>query len=157
MKSINLSKSIYKIVIVFLLFSLITGLAIIPALATDKKYTGETIYVITQRHTSTDALVSTLPEFEKQTGIKVDMEILPYPELNRKVLIEISQGTGAYDIVTSFQHSNAVLAPYLEDLTKYNNNPELTKIDFEDFLSGWFISGYYRDKLIGIHSMVKQK
>ena len=82
------------------------------------------------------ALKQLIPEFEQQTGIKVNFEDLAYSTLQEKQLTAITQGSGAYDIV----HIDCVwmgqyagqgwLAP-VDDLAKRTDPAAL---DLEDFV-----------------------
>lgn len=48
---------------------------------------------------STTAVQKLLPSFEQQTGIHVNLEVVPYDNLTSKALLAYSQGTGQYDVV----------------------------------------------------------
>jgi len=66
---------------------------------TQKPFEGKTINVALVAEPRSDALKKLLPEFEQLTGVKVNMEILPYPTLQEKQAVAVTQGTGAYDVV----------------------------------------------------------
>jgi len=66
---------------------------------TRKPFEGQTINIAMVAEPRSDAVKKLLPEFEQLTGIKVNLEILPYPTLQEKQAVAVTQGTGAYDVV----------------------------------------------------------
>jgi len=99
---------------------------------------GETIRVTMQDHPSTYALLKHLPEFEKLTGIKVIVDVLPWTALHEKNLTDLQSGTGFYDVIS---HGAKYTMPlycknkWIEPLNDYLEDPDLTEYsyDFEDF------------------------
>ncbi|AJK16391.1 ABC transporter substrate-binding protein [Yersinia pseudotuberculosis] len=59
----------------------------------------ETLRVLLEGHSTSDSIKALLPEFEKQTGIKVQAEIVPYSDLTSKALLAFSSHSGRYDVV----------------------------------------------------------
>lgn len=59
----------------------------------------ETIRVLLEGHSTSDSIKALLPEFEKETGIKVQAEIVPYSDLTSKALLAFSSHSGRYDVV----------------------------------------------------------
>jgi multiple sugar transport system substrate-binding protein len=64
-----------------------------------------------------------LPEFEKQTGITVNIRTVPYADQASKILLNFTQKSSAYDVVftdntygTGYYQSH-----FVEDLTKYQS------------------------------------
>ncbi|HET6946630.1 MAG TPA: sugar ABC transporter substrate-binding protein [bacterium] len=66
---------------------------------TSKPFAGKTITVALVGEPRSDAVKKMLPEFEQKTGIKTNVDILPYPTLQEKQAVALTQKTGAYDIV----------------------------------------------------------
>lgn len=64
-----------------------------------KPYAGNTIKVALVGEPRSDAVKKMLPAFEKLTGIKTNIDILPYPTLQEKQAVALTQKTGAYDVV----------------------------------------------------------
>jgi ABC-type glycerol-3-phosphate transport system substrate-binding protein len=64
-----------------------------------REYSGQTIRVLMEQHTSTDAIQKLLPQFEKATGIHVIMDVVPYNNLTSKALLGFSQRSSQYDVV----------------------------------------------------------
>lgn len=65
----------------------------------EQPYAGQTINVALVAEPRSDALRELLPEFEELTGIQATIEILPYPTLQEKQAVSVTQGIGAYDVV----------------------------------------------------------
>ena len=60
---------------------------------------------------SSTSIQSFIPEFEKQTGIKVNFSETPYGEAHQKQLLSYQQKAGAYDVA---QFDNTFLAPFCQ-------------------------------------------
>ncbi|WP_442180291.1 extracellular solute-binding protein, partial [Rhizobium leguminosarum] len=50
-------------------------------------------------HPTTDGIQKLLPEFTKETGIEVELEVIPESDITAKMLLEFSSGSGRYDVV----------------------------------------------------------
>jgi ABC-type glycerol-3-phosphate transport system substrate-binding protein len=59
----------------------------------------EAINIAVQSHTALTALSQLFGEFEQETGIKVIMDESPQDQLSQKILLDLSSGTGAYDVI----------------------------------------------------------
>jgi len=68
-----------------------------PALVTDSKE--PVVSFITWNEDYVTALQSEIPSFEKETGIKVNWQILSEDVVREKVLIDLASKTGEYDLV----------------------------------------------------------
>jgi multiple sugar transport system substrate-binding protein len=64
-----------------------------------RPYRGMTIKAASVTHWANNAVQPLIPEFERETGIKVDFEYLERTALNAKLDVELGAKTGAYDIV----------------------------------------------------------
>ncbi|KIL42358.1 sugar ABC transporter substrate-binding protein [Gordoniibacillus kamchatkensis] len=104
------------------------------------KYKGQEITALLEQHPTSNALQKMLPEFEKETGIKVNLEIIPEGDIPPKALLDFSSKTGRYDIVMAdwifgqgFQNGD-----YIEPLNHYIDNPSLNKnYNGDDFLKSY--------------------
>ena len=67
-----------------------------------QKYTGTTINLAVQKHTATDAIQQLSPNFEQQTGIKVNFEQIPQQQMDQKQRTDLATGTGSYDVMGWF-------------------------------------------------------
>jgi len=95
------------------------------------------IHLLLNRHPFTESILRFLPEFEKQSNIKVHTLLLSEEEYFEKLITELSSRTGFYDgFMVGFPHiwqySNA---GWLEPLDKYIADTTLTSSDWdlEDF------------------------
>lgn len=78
-----------------------------------------------------------LPEFEKETGIKVNLELLTFDLCTQRQQLELSSGSSAYDVMTMiFIHSGKWIgADWVHPLDEYINDPKLVEnADIGDFL-----------------------
>jgi multiple sugar transport system substrate-binding protein len=63
------------------------------------KYKGQTVRMSIPTHPHYDAMVKLLPEFTKQTGIKVETDRLPVPRMKEKQLLEMAKTQGEFDLI----------------------------------------------------------
>jgi len=106
---------------------------LVPALA------AESINVILFGASSADAIMALLPSFEKETGIKVNIEITPHKEIHSKEMLDLSSGTANYDVMSMDN-------PWLQEFAGTGNLLPFTKyIEKEDpeFIEG-FIQNLYK-------------
>ncbi len=91
-----------KALSVFLATLTLVGLtlgSLSTAASGERPFEGVTLNVILEGHPSSNAIKALTPEFEELTGIKVNVEVIPYDELPQKVLLAFSQGSDSYDII----------------------------------------------------------
>jgi multiple sugar transport system substrate-binding protein len=101
-----------------------------------RQFEGATLNVAAISYLDTDLMAEQSLLFEDLTGIKVNFEMLPEQELHQKTMVDLTSGTGQYDmilmdymLIPQFTSSSDMLAPidgYLED-------PELTDPDWYDY------------------------
>jgi ABC-type glycerol-3-phosphate transport system substrate-binding protein len=77
---------------------------------TDSEATGE-INVFLIPSPSSTSIQSFIPDFEAETGIKVNVSETPYGEAHQKQLLSYQQKAGAYDVA---QFDNSFLMPYCQ-------------------------------------------
>ncbi|MBS7699893.1 MULTISPECIES: sugar ABC transporter substrate-binding protein [unclassified Chelatococcus] len=99
---------------------------------------GTTLFIGMNKHVFTDTIRPLIPEFEKLTGIKVQIESYSQDEYMNKRLVDLSSGAGTFDVVMMdqaiVQYSKA---GWVEELDKYITNPKYfdsTSYDVNDFL-----------------------
>ncbi len=63
------------------------------------KYKGQTVVLSIPAHPHYDAMVKLLPEFTKQTGIKVEVDKLAMARMKDKQLLEMAKPSGDYDLI----------------------------------------------------------
>lgn len=99
---------------------------------------GDQVSLILVRHPFTESMLPLIPEFEEATGIRVIYEILSEEEFRDKLLIDLSTGSGTYDLfmtgpVTTWQY---LYSGWVEPLDDYLDDPSLTSADYDldDFI-----------------------
>lgn len=68
----------------------LTASSSMPAIAqnADQPYAGTQIAVLMEGHPTTDGIQALLPEFTKETGIEVELEVIPESDITAKMLLE---------------------------------------------------------------------
>jgi multiple sugar transport system substrate-binding protein len=116
--------------------------------AADKPYQGVTLNIASQNDQFATVLALLAPAFEAQTGAKVNVDILSYPELLTKVVADYVGHTKGYDIATvdivwSGQFAEA---GYTVDLTEWIKR-DAAEIEVEDIYPSLMASlGGYKGK-----------
>ncbi|CEP69404.1 Bacterial extracellular solute-binding, family 1 [Moorella glycerini] len=121
---------------------------------------GETINLLTQKHPWTTAIEPFIPEFEKETGIKVNMQILTEQQTRDKSLMTLQAKSPDIDVwmsLKSYEGLAYAKAGFYEPLDKYVNDPNLTPPDykFNDFMKGPLEGEKIEGKLVGIPIIVE--
>ena len=100
------------------------------------KYKGQTVVLSIPAHPHYDAMVKLLPEFTKQTGIKVEVDKLAMARMKDKQLLEMAKPSGDYDLVcyVVMWKSEYVKKNLLRELEPFFKNPALAdpNYDFKD-------------------------
>jgi multiple sugar transport system substrate-binding protein len=120
-----------------------------------QKYKGEKIRVVLNQHPWQQAIEPMIPEFEKLTGIKVQVEKLPEEQFRQRVQVELTGGSKDLDVfMTSTLNEGAKFAKngWYADLQPFINDPLLTSPDynFADYGAGLIKGHTFKDKLIGL-------
>lgn len=109
------------------------------------KTSGEEINLLLVSHTFVDALKPLIPEFEKETGIKVKYEVLAEGPAFEKLLADLSSNTGIYDVFMTSPINNwqYISGGWIEPLDEYIADKAKTpeSWDFDDFVPGIVNSG----------------
>jgi multiple sugar transport system substrate-binding protein len=111
-----------------------------PAIAQAKRFAGVTLRAASYQHRFLTILQGYVPEFEQQTGMKVDLQLSAFPAYNKMIAEELSAGGSAFDVVnvTFFLAARWVAAGYLLNLDEFTSDPNLTPPDWkpDDFVDG---------------------
>lgn len=103
-----------------------------------KPYKGTTIHMLINHHRMYEFSQPYIPEFERETGIKIEVELLTRRTMNTKQEFELGSNTAAYDLMhTSTSKSARYLrAKWCAPLNDYMDNPRLADpdYDYEDIL-----------------------
>ncbi|MDA8218643.1 MAG: extracellular solute-binding protein [Dehalococcoidales bacterium] len=105
-----------------------------------KQFAGVTLNVSMFTAPYTNALADYIPEFEEQTGMKVNYESPAFAVYNQRTDLELSQKGSAYDVLTlTFIYSGRWIgAGWFTPLDDFLNDPNKTPADWDpkDFLAG---------------------
>lgn len=103
-----------------------------------KPYKGQEIRVLDEITDLQPSMKELIPDFEKETGIKVKYELEPHPDVIRKGETDMIGGRGAYDavMVHTQQAGRVLAAEAIEYLDQYYDNPSLhdPEVKWEDFI-----------------------
>lgn len=104
-------------------------------------YEGTTLVVNFPSHPHYSAVMEVLPQFTAETGIEVEVDMLPYLDMRERQTLELALDEGAYDLIAYvvFSKADYVYADQLENLAKYFMNPRLAdpSYDAEDLIDGY--------------------
>src|SRR5690349_6197758 len=118
-----------------------------PVIAQTKPFSGVTLRGASFQHRFFTLLQNYIPEFEAQTGMKVDLQLSALPVYNQQANLELSSGGSAFDFcnVTFTLASRWVAAGLLTNLDEFTSDPNLTPSDWnpKDFIDGAQVP--YRD------------
>ncbi len=123
-----------------------------------KQFSGSKINVIGEMSPGNEAALKLIPEFKKLTGIDVTLTMLPELALFDKMVLDLSSGSGMYDMVQMPACGVCVKwahAGWVEPLDDYVNNPKLTDkawFDEDDYVQKWIDVMKYQGKLYGLPS-----
>jgi multiple sugar transport system substrate-binding protein len=106
------------------------------------------------KHAYTDAITPLIPEFEKLTGIKVDVETYSQDEYMNKRLVDLSSSSGTFDVVMMdqaiVQYGQAGWIEPLDALFSDSKIVDGAAYDMTDFLPSMIKDGKVDGKLFGI-------
>lgn len=94
----------------------------------DRPYEGKTLNIIMAKDPGTEDFKDrVIPEFEDETGMEVNVELLPESGYGTKLNLALSNGKSNYDVITTGvkNWSQLVSSDWLEPLDEfYDNSPE---------------------------------
>ena len=119
-----------------------------------KPYAGTTIRVLDEITPLQETLSKIVPEFEKETGIKVEWELLNHFEVISKGQADMVSGRGYYDAVMlhGFQMGPMLTAGVIRPIDDLVKNPKLSNpaLNQDDFIQGPYKStSFYKGKQYG--------
>ncbi|MEL6915472.1 MAG: extracellular solute-binding protein [Pseudomonadota bacterium] len=104
-------------------------------------FEGTTLIVNFPSHPHYNAVMEVLPEFTAQTGIEVEVDMLPYLDMRERQTLELALDEGAYDLIAFvvFSKADYVFADQIDNLARYFMNPALAdpNYDPEDLIDGY--------------------
>jgi multiple sugar transport system substrate-binding protein len=118
-----------------------------PLIAQTKPFAGVTLHGASFQHRFFTLLQKYIPEFEEQTGMKVDLQLSAFPVYNQQANLELASGGSAYDFVnvTFILAARWVAAGLLANLDEFTGDANLTPAEWnpKDFVEGAQVP--YRD------------
>ncbi|CTQ59570.1 MAG: extracellular solute-binding protein [Roseibium album] len=106
-----------------------------------EEFAGETLVVNFPAHPHFDAVMKVLPEFTKETGIRVEVDQLQYLKMRERQTLELTKNRGDYDLIAYvvFSKADYVYADQLENLARFFMNPKLADPNYEaeDLIDGY--------------------
>jgi multiple sugar transport system substrate-binding protein len=126
-----------------------------------QQFKGQEIRVFVPTHPYVDAIRSSIPEFEKLTGIKVTLDEASEQEYFKKLLLDLSSGKPNTDafMAVHFAIPQYAKGGWIEPIMPYLENPKLTNKEWYDFADFSPVSLYeltYKDKLCAIPITTEQ-
>ena len=127
-----------KMALFLILVGCICLVSVSSLAASNKPFAGTKLTMIAYASPAVDATKALLPEFEKETGIKVTISDVPYEQLHEKQILELTAGTGTYDVLMNdylFVGEYAA-GKFILPLTKYMKDKRLNPSGFDpkDFI-----------------------
>jgi len=123
----------------------------------DAKGSG-TVRVTLANHVWTEAVKTALPEFEKQSGLKVELTQLGEDQLSDQYNVKLNAGTNEIDVMMYRPLQEGRLFAkngYLADLTAQAKADQTW--DWNDFQKGPVASTTYKDKVVGVPIITEQE
>lgn len=113
-----------------------------------KPYAGEKLTVLYMSSVYADAAKSMVDEFEKETGAEVEVVDFPYTTLHEKALLDLTSGTGSYDVIDVASQWDGEFAPYMTELSDFIKKDNYKLDEFIDKVLE--NSGKWQDSIVGI-------
>ena len=118
----------------------------------------KTVRVTLANHVWTDNIKKALPEFEKETGLKVELTQLGEDQISDQYNVKLNAGTSELDVMMYRPLQEGKLFAkngYLADLTdKVKSNKEW---DWSDFQPGPVQATTYEEKVVGVPIITEQE
>lgn len=120
----------------------LSGMSLARAEDRYAKYKGTTIVVNWPAHPHYDAAAKLVPEFTRETGIKVEIDKMQYLRMHDTQLLEMSKAKGDYDVIAYvvFWKSEYVKKNLLQPLSPYFTTKALADPNYDllDIVPGYF-------------------
>ncbi|MEM9232270.1 MAG: extracellular solute-binding protein, partial [Pseudomonadota bacterium] len=103
-----------------------------------------TLVVNFPAHPHYNAVMKVLPEFTKETGIRVEVDQLQYLKMRERQTLELTKDEGDYDLISYvvFSKADYVFADQLENLARFFMDPKLADPAYD---AGDLIDGYVQN------------
>ena len=106
-----------------------------------RRFAGQSIFIQFTKNPWSDTMEKLLPDFEKQTGIKVEFSDLPEIQARQKLTVEFTAGSGGIDVWYTSLHVEKRRfwkSGWYADLGKFLKDPTMTspEYDWNDMAGG---------------------
>ncbi len=123
-----------------------------------KPYSGKTIRLIGEDYPPLQAIEKLKPDFEKATGIKVEVERYEAEAVLQKIAFDLNSKTGRYDLIIQvyFDMGRLVTQKQLRPMADFLAHPTLHNPAFDpekDLFPLWKTMGWYEGKHYGYPMM----
>jgi multiple sugar transport system substrate-binding protein len=118
-----------------------------PAAVAPGAFSGTSIRFGALANYKGDALEKTFPDFEKATGIKVQIDKLPNPNLADKLAVSFASGSPDYDVAMMDETWIAGLAPYLANVDTLVTRDS---IDLKQYVPNGLSAGVYNSTRVAM-------
>lgn len=120
-----------------------------------KRFAGQTVNVALAKQPWSDFIAPLIPEFERETGIKVRLEVLPEDQNRQKLAVAFAAGRGDIDVFGSQRHQEGAkyhAAKWYEPLKPLIDSRRITSpaFDFADFAPQAINDATVEGELIGM-------
>jgi multiple sugar transport system substrate-binding protein len=124
-----------------------------------KPYRGQTIRLIGEDYPPLQAIDKMKPEFEKATGINVEVERYEAEAVLQKIAFDLNSKAGRYDLIVQvyFDMGRLVTQQQLRPLGQFLSDPQLHDPSFNpetEFFPVWKTMGWYDGQQYGYPMMV---
>jgi multiple sugar transport system substrate-binding protein len=99
-----------------------------------QRFKGSQIFIQVAKNPWSETMQKMLPDFEKQTGIKVEFAELPELQARQKLTVEFTAGSGGIDVWTTSMHVEKRRfwrSGWYYDLSKLLKDPTMTAPDYD--------------------------
>ncbi|MFK8083432.1 MAG: ABC transporter substrate-binding protein [Granulosicoccus sp.] len=112
-----------------------------------KPYDGQTLKALIVKSSQFEAHEARMAAFEEATGIDVQIDYVPFPNMREALTAEMIGGTGGYDIVSVMDQWVGSLDNLLEPI---DDGIAAQGVDLADFPPAHMRHGYLNDELVGL-------
>ena len=112
-----------------------------------------TLNALLEPHPTVRVIAKLLPEFESETGINVNIEVIPFEQMTNKARETLNRKSDRYDVYMDGWVNAIEWASrgHLEPLDAYVENPDGSdSIDMDDFIEAYISDARYGGKLFGL-------
>jgi multiple sugar transport system substrate-binding protein len=99
-----------------------------------QRFKGSKIFIQFTKNPWADTMEKLVPDFEKETGIKIESATLPEIQARQKLTVEFTAGSGGIDVWYTSMHVEKRRfwrSGWYLDLRKYLNDPTMTSPDYD--------------------------